>query len=939
MSPRLYSEHGYVVENKIVYITNQRANQESTERLWFMCGYSDTTFMVVQRNNEMERILVESGMLLDLTSAPEVAHPASFFDHALHRLSSRSERVRLGNEIRSKLAKRTRYRWCGGELESVYNRDIVQNACEINGLALLGRAMDDEGVFQGEFPEIMTSNYSYDVFAHLSGIEEEGQKKLATVMHSIAIAYSTIVYIGSSPGDGWVSALSRYPNVESVVSIDPRPLSSHADARITHYLERILSPDRVYELTGSRDNCVLIWDVRGDEREPESRDLMIASEIATLNLILNHPDLERRFIAAHLKINTRHLCRYELPRGGRFFLQPYTLQRDVFEARYVVHLRSPKTQEFFSPSEGMRVALIAEMERVRDALLSGAVGETHLVANMMCARMRRINYIDIPPYNNPREEICLFSVTHNSPSESLRYLSNMRARNMSYIVSFFSGTALGEDPYEFPEGAVLARNLGIVLDSRSLIKAKMDGLYFVLSDFLLPLMNEEVYTSETYKIRRTEYTVANRSRTPAYDMSRMSACNERGLKFPKFPLSFSISERLVSPSGHALRMALEYMEGNASIALIGQKIVNNFRNYKRAYVRPDVGATVVDPGGSGFSSILRHRGNCKVSLERSPPTIWHSKLEWILGMEAAMRLRSPTQHQREQIRLVCEYLDRSITCPQPGSEISSFFNRAFGNINPLALARAAQRTDDPDRGTTDIGAEMLEYLQKRGSPDPIKWLTTNTSARSAHPVWREAIVRLKADQCARDYLIHTAIISTIDPSLTQHDLSKIEPLEFVLNVLSQQSPLESGHFHYLHYWRNPHHPEHHLIRSLRPDLERSLNMKGSLSEVIAELSLLRDDFEHAFANPDACSQSMMRDEDLHEFVVDLLARRWQKDLFSQRGFSPQELCNVSFQYLSKPTVPLAKVRAILEDFSKSDRIFLRFDAYQKLKQTYPDVFP
>lgn len=188
---------------------------------------------------------------------------------------------------------------------------------------------------------------------------------------------------------------------------------------------------------------------------------------------------------------------------------------------------------------------------------------------------------------------------------------------------------MGDDPYPFPEGAVLSRNLGIVLDSRSFIKAKLDGLYFVISDHLLILMNEEIYTSETYKIRRTEYAVANRSRTPAYDISRISACEERRVRFP---VSFSISEKLVSPSGHALRMTLEYMDGNASIALMAQKIVNNFRNYKRSFVGQDVGMLISDPRTSTFANILRHLGSSKVSLERSPSSIWHSKLEWILGM-------------------------------------------------------------------------------------------------------------------------------------------------------------------------------------------------------------------------------------------------------------------------------------------------------------------
>lgn len=702
VSPKLYAEHGYVVENKLVFTSNNSGNSESAERLWFMCGYGDTTLIVVKKNSANENALVESGMLLDLTSMPPVLHPASFFDYALHRLSSRSERVRLCNELRSLFAKRSKYRWCGGELESIFNRDIVENACEINGLAVLGRAFDHDGVLYGDLPEVVTSNYSYDVLSHLNSLEDEGQRKLAAVFHSIAIAHSVILYIGSSPGTGWIGALSYYPNISAVISVDPRPLDFYHDERITHHTEYITSVEQIFKLVENHINCVLIWDVRGDTRDDVERDSMILREISTLNLILNHSDLEKHFIALHLKINTRHFCHYELPKMGRFFIQPYTLTRDVFEVRYVAHLRGPGTSDLFSPSEEMRESVLAEMEKIRSDLVEGKIGETHLVANLLCARMRRVNYIETKSYNHAKEEICLFTITHNSPSEELRYLSDLRGRNIPYLISFFSGQALGDDPYCFPEGSVLSRNLGTILDSRSFIKAKLDGLYFPISDHLLTLMNEEIYTSETYKIRRTEYAVANRSRTTAYDISRITACEEKRLRFPKFPIGFSISEKLVSPSGHALRMTLEYLDGNASIALMAQKIINNFRNYKRSFVRPEIGSLVSDPRTSTFAGVLRHMGGGKISLERSPSSIWHSKLEWILGMEAAVRLKNPSQHQSEQIRLVCEYLDRAIVCPQPGSEIMSFYNRAFGNPSPLALPRASTRLVDPDRDVISV---------------------------------------------------------------------------------------------------------------------------------------------------------------------------------------------------------------------------------------------
>lgn len=200
-------------------------------------------------------------------------------------------------------------------------------------------------------------------------------------------------------------------------------------------------------------------------------------------------------------------------------------------------------------------------------------------------------------------------------------------------------------------------------------------------------------------------------------------------------------------------------------------------------------------------------------------------------------------------------------------------------------------------------------------------------------------MRLKADQCARDFLIHTSIIATINAAYANHDASKRDPLEFVLNVLAQQDIPNRACLHFLHYWRNSHHPEHHLVRTLRPDLERQLHSKNDIRDVISELATLQAEFDSALSDPEMIDRSTMRDEDLPEFVADLLARRWQKELYAQRGFSSQELCSVSFQFLSKPMIPLDKVRTMLTQISKSDRIFLRFEAYQKLKREYPDIFP
>lgn len=85
--------------------------------------------------------------------------------------------------------------------------------------------------------------------------EDEGQRKLAVLFHSMCISGATIVYVGSAPGSAWISALEMYPNVHRIISVDPRPLASYEDPRIDHH--------SIY-LLNDYDSCILIWDVRGD---------------------------------------------------------------------------------------------------------------------------------------------------------------------------------------------------------------------------------------------------------------------------------------------------------------------------------------------------------------------------------------------------------------------------------------------------------------------------------------------------------------------------------------------------------------------------------------------------------------------------------------------------------------------------------------------------
>lgn len=568
----------------------------------------------------------------------------------------------------------------------------------------------------------------------------------------MCISGATIVYVGSAPGDAWLSALEKYPNVHQVISIDPRPIVAHSDARVKHHSIAVRSPDDMYSLLSSHDSCVLIWDVRGDANVGSERDAMILEEISVLNQILQDERLERHFFLVHLKINMRHCTSYVLPGGGRFYIQPFTLSRGVFEARYVAHLRYQAFRGTFSPSETLRSSIINEMSEARRLLGTGELSEHSLLANALVARYRQCDYIREESYDHSSGEVVLFSMNHNPPGSVVTYLKELKRRKKPYFVSFFTEIARGDDPYLFPEGEALSEGLGTVLDSRSIIPAKIEGIYFLLCDSMNDLFKEEEYTSETYRIRKTEYALNTRSRSAVYDSARVQACAEVGADFPKFPRSFGIADALLSPSGRALRMAIEFFNGNISIAMFTEKIICNFRNVARKYVKSGFGRSQVKPEDSHFASTLRNHGKVSSHIERSDHAIWHSVREWPVGMNSSLKVQTPSLYHREQS---LTYLMVCFNVRVPESN-ERFYRNAFLTQSPLTAprrTRASRVEAELDDGSLlNVCCLLWRTLRENADLSPVYWLSRKDPNPRTASVWREVIYKLRADACARDYM-------------------------------------------------------------------------------------------------------------------------------------------------------------------------------------------
>lgn len=289
--------------------------------------------------------------------------------------------------------------------------------------------------------------------------------------------------MGSSPGTGWLIALSFLGDTLDItlVSIDPRDLDKICGfpGRISHTRTTIKNAQDLLRLVPSTSEAILIWDARNDFSE-ESKDEVVREDISILNGILTSQDIYRRFKYMHIKVNTSNVELYTLPEGGRFYPQPFTLERDVYEIRYVWHHPGHEDICLMSPTRDMANSLTVTLEDIQSLLRKNGVHVTthRLIANYLTSRVRPGDYISLESNFKVKEEIFLFTINHNSPERTLLRLQKLKRDGVDYFGSFFTGEALDEDPFSFPEGEFLLNGLGTILDSRSIINAKIESLYF-----------------------------------------------------------------------------------------------------------------------------------------------------------------------------------------------------------------------------------------------------------------------------------------------------------------------------------------------------------------------------------------------------------------------------------------------------------------------------
>lgn len=560
------------LENRriIIYdesISLSTGKDSKKEKLWFSFGYDNAFIVVVARIfDDLLSDLIFSGLLCDLRETTLPRHARGMYDYIHAVMSDNSERIRLCNVIRDTVSNLSEYRWCGGELELLSCPQIYTHAVEIIGNNPRQHKFTLTGDKPLPLPLIGGSSSLLNDYNHIiDSFEEDGQRKLAAIMYGIPTKHVDVIYVGGSPGVGWVDTLSRRVFARTVVNIDPADMvyTENLPFTLAHQKTCVRSASDLYVALNLIDGpFVFIWDVRSDvsHLNEEERSFVIQDEIFLLNAILKDERFSERCIFIQLKVNASHLSLYEFPLKGDLYLQPFTLTREIpiYELRYVYfgRLSDVPLSDFVSPSEETIRLIRTEQERTVSQNSISNLIDCKLYLNFICSIVRRGDYTLDEPLILCKTEVALFTLNWNDETPLRRFLDRTRLAGMSIFGSFFTKSILQPGEFIFPE-RILFENLDYsVFDSRAIIPAKISYLYFFCDGIITDLYTNELIYSETYLIRATEFALYRGNLMSMYDEVRDIVARDARTVFPKFPIVYSVGEELISPSGHALRMAI-----------------------------------------------------------------------------------------------------------------------------------------------------------------------------------------------------------------------------------------------------------------------------------------------------------------------------------------------------------------------------------------------
>lgn len=914
------------------------------DSLWFRFGYSNSINIVITNNpHDTLTRLIYSGLLVDLRNHVLPTSQGGVYDLFHELLFGRNTRIQLCNDIRTVLAKLEQHRWCGAELESVFHPLVYKNATEICGNNPPGQYMTIEGGITGHLPVPMHEKHLADLYSFVvENNSDAGQKKLGLIMCAIPIVGYNIIYVGGSPGDAWTKTLRERNFSGMVIVIDPAPLSPGNDEGLEiHYfpmkIRRGADLERLLVKYGYLDksNYVFIWDVRSDgfgEMSSDARRDVITEEVITLTDIITAEWFSQHVKAYQIKVNTSNIDLYSFPKDAKLFPQPFTLSRDVYELRCVG----------FVSSGGITLRTLApcQINTLQDYLsnlmveLSHSLSEYILFLNFMTSIYRECDYIEEPALIDSRWEVALYTLNWNETNKLIRYYTRIQENKTRFVGSFFTQDMLGEGEHEFDESLLINTFPSFVFDSRALIPAKIEGLYFFANTIECRYMYNELIFSECYLIGATEYQLHSQNRMTEYDNARMVISKSKGMVFAKFPTNFSVSDEIVSPSGHSLRMFIEFISCKASLMMFLYKIISNFYSTGRTKIASDKRKMLFhDEDNECWLPEISERFVIeKVHLENCESTLWHSLTEWIIGYQSAVYLMKGKKEK--VVEEVENFLRTVIKCDLKGAEIFRFSQRSMisEGRSSVAVPRHTLKISIDDPYIIKV-IKVYKKLKQVKITDWAGWLVF-PKPRTYLNEWQWAVTTLGIDASARDWYVHSAYVRTISNKYNAHDASKNSLLELVLNSIIMKSPANAHWAAIPHYIANSHHPQHPFLKKRHADILGRISVMDAFEDIYTLLT-------NVYSSCQEISPHMDTEhfENYGELAVDLIARRWQKVFPFERVLTREQLCNVQEYAFRYKNVDMQQLHEAVSLALESKEFYLKRDVEDKLANMMTALYP
>lgn len=619
-------------------------NPTMREKVFFSLYRNEGVTYVIAENGEDLSDFVDAGVLKDLRSrgVPTNSTGSDFYALVKSLQFNSEERIRRCNDLRDQLYGKVqlKVRACGPELESLLKRNVYARCHEMVGMFDKGTYLStDCTLYDKKYTKIIDENL-HDFNNCESDFWDLGQRKLNSVFDGFVMARD-IIYIGSSPGDSWLALMNKYPNIV-VHSFDPRPLSSY-HPNVKHYKIEMKIVSDVVNLLDLSKKYDLIWDVRGDYVDDESYEKMVKFEIKLLNDLLCY--FGNSLVRINIKIRLNSLNQYFLYGGGRFFLMPYTLERDKKELRYVARtgvqnrfseqlccrLRSWMDMVSFEYNEMRSLHSEEDLAQIMKST-SYTYSNYNLFLNSKLMRLDVMDYITVMRCDSDID-INLFSINCNSPLRMVEYFE----KSYPVVCSYFSNNYLNSTEFPLVDYECLDFVKYSVYDSRIIINKLIPGLHLIIPK-CIGLMANELTTSESFRLQQSYDSILNRCSNSAYVNAKSLAAIEEGSSYCKFPRPFSIMDEMISVSGHMMRFAyLCLVKKNISFLTYCDKILYNF------FMNRCVDSAKSDCLFRGKFAWYDLKTK-KCAIEKKSNQFWHSIPEWRSGLLALKHILSERYH-------------------------------------------------------------------------------------------------------------------------------------------------------------------------------------------------------------------------------------------------------------------------------------------------------